>query len=158
MRKNPFSSEKCARVINTFRIEKNGGEFTKEELLAKLKEHKLPANSTWWSELLKSGIIKKVGKNAFIFSSSEPVFHGIFVEIYRKYQAIRKKYNCKKTDDKPTLESAPEPEVKEESTPESEEDDFNTEEFVALESFAIDFLKELGYKIFKPVSTVYQLA
>lgn len=146
MRKNAFNAEERIRAINTFRIAMNGKTFTKEQILTMFKENKIPANSNFWSVFRKSGIIKEVSKGQFAFASDKPIYYGVLEKIYRQYHAIVKKYKEQKPQ-KP----ASEPENEEAGGTISPE-----EELAAMESFAIDFLKELGYKILAPVGIVYQ--
>lgn len=143
MRKNAFNAEERIRAINTFRITMDGKPFTKEQILTMFKENKIPANSNFWSVFRKSGIIKEVSKGLFTFASDKPIYYGVLEKIYRQYHTIVKKYKAQK----PT----PEPENEEAEDTISPE-----EELAAMEAFAIDFLKELGYKILAPVGIVYQ--
>lgn len=141
MRKNAFNAEERIRAINTFRVAMNGKTFTKEQTLTMFKENKIPSNSNFWSVFRKSGIIKEVSKGQFIFASDKPIYYGVLEKIYSQYHAIMKKYKSQKM--------VPEPEKAEDTiSPE--------EELAAIESFAIDLLKELGYKILTPVGIVYQ--
>ena len=137
MRKRLFNSKNCSPAINKFRIAMNGENFTKDQLLSVFKESGVPTNRSFWAEFMKSGIVKKVGKHEFVFSSDQPIFHGVLDNVYRKYCSTVKNYR----HHKPVLESKPE---------------MSKPDLVALESFAIDFLKELGYKILAPVGIVYK--
>lgn len=146
MRKNAFNSKDHIPAINRFRIAMNGAKFTKEQLIAVFKESGIPTNGSFWSAFRKSGIIKQVGKNEFVFSSSQPVYHGDLNKVYRQYHATVKNY--RKNTHKPAPEPRPKQEEEQKPNPE--------EELLAMESFAIDFLKDLGYKILAPVGIVYQ--
>lgn len=141
MRKNAFNAKERIPAINKFRIAMNGKSFTKKELLDMFRENNIPSNATFWSVFRKSGIIKEVGKGQYVFTSDKPVFYGDLEKVYRQYHAIQKKYaKPNKPVEKPR-----------------EEDEFDPEEALeALEVFAIDFLKEMGYKIMAPVATVYE--
>lgn len=143
MRKNAFNAEERIHAINTFRIAMNGKTFTKEQILTMFKENKIPANPNFWSVFRKSGIIEEVSRGQFTFASDKPIYYGVLEKIYRQYHAIMKKYKAQKPVSEPENEEA--------------EDTISPEEeLAAMESFAIDFLKELGYKILAPVGIVYQ--
>ena len=141
MRKNAFNAEERIRAINTFRIAMNGKTFTKEQILTMFKENKIPANSNFWSVFRKSGIIKEVSKGQVTFASDKPIYYWVLEKIYRQYHTIVKK----------PQKSASEPENEEAEDTISPE-----EELAAMESFAVDLLKELGYKVLAPVGIVYQ--
>lgn len=143
MRKNAFNAEERIRAINMFRIAMNGKTFTKEQILTMFKENKIPSNSNFWSVFRKSGIIKEVSKGQFIFVSDKPVYYGVLEKIYRQYHAIVKKYKIQKP-------------VSELENEEAESVISPEEELAAMEFFAIDFLKELGYKVLAPIGIVYQ--
>lgn len=143
MRKNAFNAKERIPAINKFRIDMDGKSFTKEQILTMFKENNIPANSNFWAVFRKSGIIKEVSKGQFVFASDKPVFYGDLEKVYRQYHAIVKKYKTQKPATKPENEEA--------------EDTISPEdELTAIEAFAVDFLKELGYKILAPVGIVYQ--
>ena len=143
MRKNAFNAKERIPAINKFRIAMNGKPFTKEQLLNMFKENNIPSNSTFWSVFRKSGIIKEVAKGQYVFASNKPIFYGSLEKVYRQYNSLLKKYKTQKPVSEPENEEA--------------EDTISLEkELSAMESFAIDFLKELGYKILAPVVIVYQ--
>lgn len=146
MRKNAFNAKERIPAINKFRIAMNGKPFTKEQILTMFKENNIPANSNFWAVFRKSGIIKEVSKGQFVFTSDKPVFYGDLEKVYHQYHAIVKKYKAQKSQ-KP---------VSEPENEEAEDTISPEEELAAMESFAIDFLKELGYKILAPVGIVYQ--
>lgn len=141
MRKNAFNAKEHIPAINKFRIAMNGKSFTTKELLDVFRENNIPSNATFWSVFRKSGIIKEVGKGQYVFASNEPVFYGELGKVYRQYHTIRKKYaKPNKPVEKPR-----------------EKDEFDHKEALQVfEVFAIDFLKEIGYKIMAPVGTVYK--
>lgn len=143
MRKNAFNAKERIPAINKFRIAMNSKPFTKEQILTMFKENNIPANSNFWAVFRKSGIIKEVSRGQFVFTSDKPVFYGDLEKVYCQYHAIVKKYKAQKP--------VPEPENEEAEGIISPE-----EELTVMESFAIDFLKELGYKILAPVSIVYR--
>lgn len=146
MGKNAFNAKERIPAINKFRIATNGKPFTKEQLLNMFKENNIPSNSTFWSVFRKSGIIKEVAKGQYVFTSDRPIFYGTLEKIYLQHNSLLKKYKAQKPkeeNNKPNRE-----EVKDTVSPE--------EELTAMEAFAIDFLKELGYKILAPVGIVYQ--
>lgn len=142
MRKNAFNAKERIQAINKFRIAMNGKPFTKEQILTMFKENNIPANSNFWAVFRKSGIIKEVSKGQFVFASDKPIFYGDLEKVYRQYHAIVKKYKTQKQDTKPENEET--------------EDTLSPEELAAIEAFAIDLLKEMGYKILAPVGIVYQ--
>ena len=143
MRKNAFNAKERIPAINKFRIAMNGKPFTKEQILTMFKENNIPANSNFWAVFRKSGIIKEVSKGQFVFESDKPIFYGDLEKVYRQYHAIVKKYKTQKQDTKPENE-----ETEDTISPE--------EELAAIEAFAVDLLKEMGYKILAPVGIVYQ--
>lgn len=143
MRKNAFNAKERIPAINKFRIAMNGKPFTKEQILTMFKENNIPANPNFWAMFRKSGIIKEVSKGQFVFASDKPIFYGDLEKVYRQYHSIMKKYKTKKPGTKPENE-----ETEDTISPE--------EELAAIEAFAIDFLKEMGYKILAPVGIVYQ--
>lgn len=143
MRKNAFNAKERIPAINKFRIAMDGKPFTKYQLLNMFKENNIPSNSTFWSVFRKSGIIKEVAKGQYVFASNKPIFYGSLEKVYRQYNSLLKKYKTQKPVSEPENEEA--------------EDTISPEkELSAMESFAIDFLKELGYKILAPVATIYQ--
>lgn len=146
MRKNAFNAKERIPAINKFHALTNGKPFTKEQILTMFKENHIPANKSFWAVFRKSGIIKEVSKGQFVFTSNEPVFYGALEKIYNQYHALLKKYNTQKFQ-KPNIE--PEIEVVEDTI--SPEEELN-----AMKIFAIDLLKELGYKILEPVGTIYR--
>lgn len=143
MRKNAFNAKERIPAINEFRIAMNGKPFTKEQILTMFKENNIPANPNFWAVFRKSGVIKEVSKGQFVFTSDKPIFYGDLEKVYRQYHAIVKKYKTQKPDTKPENE-----ETEDTISPE--------EELAAIEAFAIDLLKEMGYKILAPVGIVYQ--
>lgn len=143
MRKNAFNAKERIPAINKFRIAMNGKPFTKEQLLNMFKENNIPSNSTFWSVFRKSGIIKEVAKGQYVFASDKPIFYGSLEKVYRQYNSLLKKYKTQKPVSEPENE-------------ESEDTISPKKELSAMESFAIDFLKELGYKILAPVATIYK--
>lgn len=143
MRKNAFNAKERIPAINKFRIAMNGKPFTKEQILTMFKENNIPANSNFWAMFRKSGIIKEVSKSQFVFASDKPIFYGDLEKVYRQYHAIVKKYKTQKSGAKPENE-----ETEDTISPE--------EELAVIEAFAIDLLKEMGYKILAPVGIVYQ--
>lgn len=143
MRKGAFDAEERNKAINKFRIAMDGKPFTKEQILTIFKENKIPSNSTFWSVFRKSGVIKEVSKGQFVFASDKPVFYKVLEKIYYQYSSLLKKYQTPKQSTKSKSEEA-------EDTISSEE------ELAAIEAFAVDFLKEMGYKILAPVGIVYQ--
>lgn len=146
MRKNAFNAKERIPAINKFRIAMNGNPFTKEQLLNMFKENNIPSNSTFWSVFRKSGIIKEVAKGQYVFASDKPIFYGSLEKVYRQYNSLLKKYKAQKSQ-----------EENNEPNKEDVEDTVSPEEeLAAMEAFAIDFLKELGYKILAPVATIYQ--
>lgn len=146
MRKNAFNAKERIPAINKFRIAMDGKPFTKEQLLNMFKENNIPSNSTFWSVFRKSGIIKKVAKGQYVFSSDKPIFYGSLEKIYRQYNSLLKKYKTQKPQEK-----------NDEQNKKAAKDTISPkEELAAMESFAIDLLKELGYKVIAPVATVYR--
>lgn len=141
MRKNAFNAKERISAINKFRIAMSGKPFTKEQLLEVFKESHIPTNKSFWAEFRKSGIIKEIGKNQYVFASDQPVFYEDLGKVYQRYHS------------KTRRRKKPEAPVQEQQDDNLEED--AEEAFVALQAFAIDFLKELGYKIFAPAGTVY---
>lgn len=146
MRKNAFNAKERIPAINKFRIAMNGKPFTKEQLLNMFKENNIPSNSTFWSVFRKSGIIKEVAKGQYVFASDKPIFYGSLEKVYRQYNSLLKKYKAQK----------PQKPVSEPENEEAEGTISPEEELAAMESFAIDLLKELGYKVLAPVGIVYQ--
>ena len=146
MRKNAFNAKERIPAINKFRTAMNGNPFTKEQLLNMFKENNIPSNSTFWSIFRKSGIIKEVTKGQYVFTSNKPIFYGSLERIYRQYNSLLKKYKAQKPKE-------------ENNEPNKEDIEYTVspeEKFAVMEAFAIDFLKELGYKILVPVATIYQ--
>lgn len=141
MKRIPFDSEERISAINKFRIAMNGEKFSKAQILAVFKENHLPCNSSFWSTFKRSGIIKKIGRDQYVFSSDKPIFHGVLNTIYQKYRAMANGYQQKHRQ---------KPKEEEEQVPNPDE------EARATEAFAIDFLKERGYKILAPVCTIYR--
>ena len=144
MRKNAFKSKDHIAAINKFRIAMNGEKFTKEQLITVFKESGIPTNKNFWAAFCKSGVLKKVSKNEYVFASDQPVFYGVLDQIYHQYNTAMKNY--RKNSRKP--EPKPEQEEEQEFDPE--------EELLAMEAFAIDFLKGLGYEILAPVEIIYE--
>lgn len=143
MRKNAFNAQARISAINKFRIAMEGKPFTKEQLLNMFRENSIPSNSTFWSVFRKSGIIKELGKGQYTFTTGNPIPHKDLDTIYRRYSTLLKQYAKSR---KPTKTSKPE-----------EKEEFNLEEALkTFEYFAIDFLKEKGYKIMAPIATIYK--
>lgn len=148
-KKNPFISGEHSVAINKFRIAMNGGKFTKAQIIGIFREDGIPTNKCFWSTFLKSGIIKKVGKDEFVFASDKPVCYTELDKVYRQYRATMRGYRA--NNRKPKPEQQPE-----ELEIPDEVGDLNEEELLVFEAFAIDFLKSLGYQVLKPVDIVYQ--
>lgn len=140
MRKNAFNAEERIAAINKFRVKMNGKSFTKEQILNMFKENRIPSNKNFWGIFYKSGIIKKVSKNQYVFTSDKPIYYGHLESIYNRYNSLLKKYKAKKPVEAEKVELIETPE----------------KELEAAKAFAIDLLKELGYKIFAPIGVVYK--
>lgn len=144
MRKNSFNAKDCIAAVNKFKEAVDGKSFTKEQLLAMFKENRIPANIKFWQVFRKSGIIKQVSENQFVFADDKPVFCGNLERVYNQYHNMVHKSRKSRAK-------------VEESVPENVEDEPQPEEDIeAMKTFAIDFLKELGYKILEPIATVYK--
>ena len=147
MGRRVFNAEEHIKAVNKFRLAMNGGKFTKEQILDVFKKDGIQSKKHFWDKFKKSVIIKKVGQNEYIFASDQPIHYAALGKVYREYQAVVKKYKKTRT----------EPET---SKPESKQDESEAsnpeEDLLAIETFAVDFLKELGYKILAPVGIVYQ--
>ena len=92
MRRNAFNAEERIAAINKFRVEMNGKSFTKEQILNMFKENRIPSNKNFWGIFYKSGIIKKVSKNQYVFTSDKPIYYGHLESIYNRYNSLLKKY------------------------------------------------------------------
>lgn len=153
-RKSNFNAETAAKAINEFRVKKNGESFSKEELIAVFKESGVPTNEEFWKAFVKAGFIKRIYDNRYRFSNDKPVYYLAIDKVYRDHRARASKYNKNWASRK---KSAPKAETIEPEEVKSEEvEEIDEKSLKALEKFSIEFLKELGYQIFKPVVTVYQ--
>ena len=72
-----ISPEKCAIAINTLRGEFSAqAAFEREEIINLLKEYGIPASTHYFASYLKNGIILKVKRGEYHFSST-PVYKGV---------------------------------------------------------------------------------
>lgn len=136
-----FDPKKCIGPLNNAKqaLQWKNVPFDKETLLNNLKACGLPTNNIFWSALRKSNILQEVSKGKYMFTSKEPIFVGALEEVKKSYQGIIKKHNNKQSKKKV------------EDTLEIPENDPK-----AMTQFAIDLLKEQGYKILAPVDIVYK--
>lgn len=140
MSKKCFDPKECISALNTVKqgLQWKNCPFDKETILNSMKHCGLPTNNNFWKVFRESGILQEVGKGKFMFASKEPIYIGVLEDIKRKYQELTRHYcnNGKK--------------------PVQEEKELPENDPKAMTQFAIDLLKEQGYKILAPVGIVYK--
>lgn len=106
-------------------------------ILEALKRCGLPTTHHFWKAFRDSGIIQEVSNNKFMFSSKNPIY-------WERLQTVKEEYQkLSRTPNVPAVIEV-EPEIV--PIPNSPE---------AMEQFAVDLLKEKGYKLFKPAGVLY---
>lgn len=145
MSKQSFDPKECINALNGLKrgLQWKNRPIDRETLLNSLKSCGLPYNNNFWMAFRKSGIVKEVSKGQYLFTSKDDISVDTLYKIKSMYQDITRSY--KKSKEKPVHEEAGE------LTDELPEDDP-----VAMTQFAIDLLKEQGYRIMKPVGVVYE--
>lgn len=127
MRKS-FDPHECIAPLNEIKraLQLTGLPFTKETILRSLKGCKLPINGTFWVIFSKSGIIQKVSKGMYMFTSEKPIYEGLLAKIKKDYIELNKRYNSSNQS-------------------KVQETDEDTDKIVQ----AIDFLESKGYVVFQ---------
>lgn len=138
MGRSAFKPEDCIAALNTAKkaYDMSGKPFAKDTLLKSFKACGLPANKHFWSVFMKSGLIKKVAPDQYLFTSKDPIFVGVLKKIQHRYLETLRSYKKK-----------PVPEVVPEEVPVSEH---------AIE-LAVNLLKENGYIVLAPVDVIYRV-
>lgn len=144
MSRRSFEPIDCIKQLNTAKqgLQWKNRPFDKETILSTLKNCGLPNNNNFWRVFKNSGILQEVSKGQFMFTSKENIRFEKLVELKKKYQEINRIY-------------------KDNTTSRREQDIERTEELPendpkAMTQFAIDLLKDQGYKIFAPVGMLYK--
>lgn len=142
MSKKLFNPHDCISALNELKREIQTGcfPFSKEAILSGLKKCGLPHSATFWS-IFRNTLLQEVSKGKYMFSSKEPIYEGTLAGIKKKYQEKIRTYNQNQRKlVKPKSEIA---------KPLREDPE-------AMVQFAIDLLKEKGYKILAPIATLYK--
>lgn len=137
MGRKPFNAKEHIGVINVFRKEMNGQPFSREQLINVFRNGNITIHPSFVCAFCKSGIVTKLNNGNYIFTSKEPVYYGELARVYRQYHNIAKNW---KRQNK-TQNNVPSQVQNNVPTLDSNQ---------ALTSFAINFLKNLGYKVLKP--------
>lgn len=146
MRTSNFDAKECATHLNNVRILFENKTFTKDYLLGYLKNAKVICNKTFWYSLIRIGIIAKANDGKFAFTSKEPVYFEKVQNAYNDYCDRINQYKQIKS-----VETAPVEELK----PTEEVETLYFDDLTAFTQFAIDYLKDKGYKILAPSRVIY---
>lgn len=132
MSRKTFDPKESIVLLNNI---KTGFQFRNTPISAKtlregLKSCGFPTNGTFWSVFCNSGIIQKVSKGHYLFTSKNPIYVGFLEEIQREYRKRVHKYNKNATDKK--------------KQPQKPVESHNE---IAM---AIELLKKNGYLVYAP--------
>lgn len=95
MRLNSFKALNHIKALNAFKesMVSSGEPVTKEEICSSFKSCGIPSNYNFWLEFKNSGLLVKVGKDAFLWSSPKPIHHKNLQSIYDKYSKRMNSYS-----------------------------------------------------------------
>lgn len=149
MRTSNFNAKECTVHLNNVRILFENKTFTKDYLLGYLKNAKTICNKTFWYSLIRLGIIAKSNDGKFAFTSKEPVYYEKVQDAYNDYCNRINKYKQSKQVETISVEEIKSTEhIKDTET-------FYFDNIFAFTQFAIDYLKDKGYKILAPSKIIY---
>jgi hypothetical protein len=152
MKRTKFKAEEHIANLNSLKrtIKYLNRPFSKSIMIKGLKGAGLPCNDVFWMVFKSSGVIKEVSRGTFIFADDNPIHVSVLAAIYRKYKEkvckYSKDYRDRKKNEKPKEES------KEEAVIETVQLETTHE---LTEETAVQFLKNLGYVIYKPEVCIF---
>lgn len=103
--------------------------FTKAELQTQLKKAGIPANTVFFTTLVKYRVLKRISRSQYIFSNNDPIYFKLLENAYKDYSDRLNKYMDTYRENKAKKSQ----EVQD----------------------AVQLLKSLGYEIYAPVGELY---
>ncbi len=146
MRTSNFNVKECTMHLNNVRILFENRTFTKDYLLGYLRNAKTMSNKTFWYSLIRTGIITKANNGNFVFTNKEPIY-------YEKVQNAYDDY-CDRVNQYKQVKSVPVEKINPKE-PIKEVEIIHFDDLYAFTQFAIDYLKDKGYKVLVPSEIVY---